>query len=838
MEITFLESANGLKLSKTIAPKETKSYPNVRLVNSIKYNVDKTKEGLKSFEILLREHARKGDCLLKGGLRKTLINQSRAGQSDKNAYADFIVFDLDNVLLPQVMSKSLLTANDVSRIAEIVITNLPGSFHDVSYIAQASSSLGMKKDRVSIHIFMFLETPLPAKTVKLWMRHINYSVELFNQQVELSNNGQSLKYTLDPSVADNTKIIFIAPPNFINKAVDPFKTPEDRIILVERGDVSVDLASLMGEVSPEKNYTTEVKIKDTLRAKAGLTKRTGKLNTTVVNNSTHEILTNPDKMSISIVDDSSKPFIRCNINGGDSNAYYFKLEDPTYMFNFKDEPIFEIEKADREFYLSIFDTYDGAEGSNDRSPLPVILRDFYTDTYYNGVFDPNLNQFTEDFPLTPTNKTSLESFMRSHGRPEPDFVPDAQVVFDPRSSDKGINLKDVPYYVNTYKKSTYVLNAEDPKTPLNYGTAVNLSDTCPLIYKLMHHMLGNGAPETEHFVNWLAYIYQNKRKSMTAWILTGVPGTGKGLFINKVLKPLFGNEHVPMKNLENIEEQFNLYMRSALFLIIDEFRMTDANGGSLRMADKLKNQITEPTLTIRAMRSNQTELPSFTNFIFLTNRADAVKIEPGDRRYNVSPRQELKLDEVYPEVIENIDHIHLELHKFAGVLNTFKVDNRMARTCMNNEAKEHMRNTTMSIFEEFCDALKQGRVEFFTDILDISLNNVLQASNIMTAQRFVKAWIADAHSGYSVIKVEFLRNVFHVQTEQNPPISIRQFNKQLERNGLTQVRKREHSASRDSSPIRGILVNWKTTPKELKEIVDQYFEAVDNKLLSKTGSQK
>ena len=91
---------------------------------------------------------------------------------------------------------------------------------------------------------------------------------------------------------------------------------------------------------------------------------------------------------------------------------------------------------------------------------------------------------------------------------------------------------------------------------------------------------------------------------------------------------------------------------------------------------------------------------------------------------------------------------------------------------------------------------------------------------------------------YSVIKVEFLRNVFHVQTEQNPPISIRQVNKQLERNGLTQVRKREHSASRDSSPIRGILVNWKTTPKELKEIVDQYFEAVDNKLLSKTGSQK
>ena len=46
------------------------------------------------------------------------------------------------------------------------------------------------------------------------------------------------------------------------------------------------------------------------------------------------------------------------------------------------------------------------------------------------------------------------------------------------------------------------------------------------------------------------------------------------------------------------------------------------------MADKLKNQITEPTMTIRAMRASQIELPSYTNFIFLTNRPDAVKIEP------------------------------------------------------------------------------------------------------------------------------------------------------------------------------------------------------------------
>ena len=63
---------------------------------------------------------------------------------------------------------------------------------------------------------------------------------------------------------------------------------------------------------------------------------------------------------------------------------------------------------------------------------------------------------------------------------------------------------------------------------------------------------------------------------MTAWIFTGVPGTGKGLFVHKILKPLFGEQQTPMRSLENIEEQFNLYMRTALFLVVDEFRMADA----------------------------------------------------------------------------------------------------------------------------------------------------------------------------------------------------------------------------------------------------------------------
>ena len=77
-------------------------------------------------------------------------------------------------------------------------------------------------------------------------------------------------------------------------------------------------------------------------------------------------------MSINVVDTGSLPYVRCNINGGDSGAYWFNVEDPTYMYNFKDEPIFEIEKADREFLQSIFETYEAELQERGMIQRPVV----------------------------------------------------------------------------------------------------------------------------------------------------------------------------------------------------------------------------------------------------------------------------------------------------------------------------------------------------------------------------------------------------------------------------------------------------------------------------------
>jgi hypothetical protein len=835
LRITFLEATNGLPLSKHYKKGSGfKPYPHVKAVTSHRYDVN-VDTGLEDFERLVREHSSKGHCLMKGSLKRDLVNESRAGQTNRTELTNLLVLDIDGVRLPKsTNSGDKLTSTDVTFLANQIVAELPIELRDVSYVAQASASLGLKGDKVSMHIFMLLSVAMPAKSVKLWLQDCNFESDIFSEQMELSVNGQSLKYPLDTSVADNSKIIFISPPTFSHVRSNPFETDEDRIVRVDRGQPTLDLASLMSDISPQRCHEKAQKHKDKLRDAAGFSKRQTKIRVATIDNQTEEVLSNPDKMAIAIVDETSFPYIRCNINGGDSGAYYFDMSKPTYMYNFKDEPLFEIEKADKDFYVSIFDRYEERLEEVGHATKPIVLRDYSTDTFFNGVYDPNTKQFAKEYPLTPISKMNIEDFFMNHGKVPPDFIPDGRVIFDPTSNEEAINFNKIPYYVNTYQRSDYVRNAQTPQVPLEIGHGQRIKDTCPLIHTIIYHILGNGDEEYERFINWLAYIYQTSKKTGVSWVLTGTQGTGKGIFYSKILRGLFGTPHVPMKFLQSMEEQFNLYMRDALFLVVDEFHMASASSSAGKMADKLKNQITEPTITIRGMRSNQVEVESYTNYLFLTNRVDAVNIETGDRRYNIAPKQEEKLLDKFPGIAKQLDSgkLEKELYEFAGLMQTYKVDAHLAKTAINNLAKEQMRNVSMSVFEEFCQALKEGKLSYFTDILDINTATVLHSNEIEAAQRLVKSWIAHAEHPYMVLPMEHLRTVFHVQTEQNPRLSQREFTKRMSRNGIETERKRPHGAGRSTNPISGVVTTWQSNELELKRLQESYFTEHDRKLLT------
>lgn len=827
MKLTFLEASNGLPLSKHFTSENKfRPYPHVKNFNS--HEIHAT--CIDDMHQAIVQHAAKGHCLLKGNLRKQLQDESRAGATDRAGLTQFLALDFDGIALATLDALSFrdIDAAKLQTMAEELVALLPAELQHISYIAQASSSLGLKNNTVSMHIFMVLKVPMPPKTLKLWLQQVNYTQQVFANQIELSANGQSLKYGLDTSVADNSKILFIAPPTFDKPEVDPFTSPDDRIVLVKKSHDSFDLGR-MAHLSAQAMHDRSQKFKNDLRQKAGLSKKEEKIKVMQVDDRSEEVLLNPDKMSISIADISTAPYIRCNINGGDSNAYWFNLNNPVYMYNFKGEPIFLIEKADSDFYQSIFDVFEEEMKKEGRPEYPVVFRDFNTDVYWNGIFDPNLNEFTE---LKPTSMSSIEGFMRTHGRPTPDFVPDANMAFDPTHDGPSVDLTSLPYRINTFRRTMYMLNAISPEEPLSIGYACKIQERCPTIYTLLKHILGDGDQELERFVNWLAYIYQTKKKAKTAWVLSGVPGTGKGVFAYSVLRPLFSEDQAPVKTLENLEEQFNSYLQTALLCVVDEFHMA-SSAAMQKVANKLKNQITEPSVTIRKMRSNQVEVPNYTSFIFLTNHVDAIRIEPGDRRYNIAPRQERKLIEAHPKLISTMDKlIPRELLHFAGALATFKYDETLVRMPVDNDAKTMMKTASLSVFEEYCDAIRAGNIEYFAEVLDINITDVMNSGAIDAAQRHVKLWISNAYQNIpSLIPSDHFRNVFNVYADAK--VSAYDFRKRLQRNNISFVRKRPVGSNSSSAAVRGVEVNWKADDLKIQNLINTYFKEQDTALLHK-----
>lgn len=233
MQLTFLEAANGQRLSKRHCPKTGFTpYPHVKNVTSHDIEVPLDGAGLSILENLIREHGQQGHCLLKGNLKRSIENESRAGKTDRIGYSNLLVLDIDGITLPGHTNPKAFTEKDVSTLAKAVMRELPPEVQDCSFIAQASASLGLKGDKVSLHIFILLTHAMPAKAMKLWLQSCNFESQLFSSQLELSSNGHSLKYPLDTSVADNSKLIFIAPPTFEDGTHDPFSSSAERIVRV------------------------------------------------------------------------------------------------------------------------------------------------------------------------------------------------------------------------------------------------------------------------------------------------------------------------------------------------------------------------------------------------------------------------------------------------------------------------------------------------------------------------------------------------------------------------------------------------------------------------------
>lgn len=768
MNIIFLEAATPLTktYSKTAGAIVKTPYPFVWEFTS---HTESCKS-LVELEHLLKTHAALGHCALKGTISRDLVKESRAGSTDTNSTTEWLVLDLDG--LPETID---IDGRQAPLTIDLFLAEM--GLADVSYIVQYSASYGIENQRLRAHIFILLDRPYAAPLLKQWLIQKNHEVPLLRSSMGLTKTGNSISWPLDISACQNDKLIYIAPP-VLKGIKDPMgKTP--RISLVKRKHDKLSLSGVISSSSKNKELTHK-RIAE-LREEYGLPVR----KITYKMHGSTEIMLKPDECIVTEMK-TERGFVYFNLNGGDSWAYYHPENAPDYILNFKGEPAYLTKELLPDYWQQLTGTGSSTRVSSNGLTYLAFL-DRSTGIYWRGTYDAA----TDLLDITPAkNETQLRHFAKQYGVPMGDFVPEWDLTFDPQDF---VRVDVQNRQVNKFQPTPYMLNA-GAKAPKAVPKTIN---------KVIWHALGSDQAIYDHFINWLATVVQTRDRTRTAWVLHGTEGTGKGVMVSKILRPLFG-AHVALRRMEELNEKYNQFMQNSFLVFVDEVQ-TKALQNEQGVMAKLRNFITEDTVPIRAMYSNDVVVRNYTNWIFSSNMPDPVSIKKGDRRFNVGKYQPTKLVLTDAEVAQ----IEKELQAFYDYLVNYPADHELAGTIIQTADRDTMISISESSVDTVGSALLDGDFSFFIDQLPTDnshVRNALLSNKVKDYEDVLRNLIARTQPGGScAISREELRTMFDFAVG-GMPTSPNKFTSLLKHHRLHM-----EAVWVNNKTVRGIKTVWKDT---------------------------
>lgn len=730
MKLTFLGASMPLTKSYTATTKS--SYPNAYEFTSHTHDVS----SLADFCTHLKHHAALGHCVLKGELQHDLVSQSRAGSTDSTTNTEWVCFDFDG-------------ANNM-----LAVSNFIYSLGNPDHILQFSASHGVtgQPNTVKVHVFMLLSRPTSPVMLKLWLQQLNMEHESLRSQATLTKTGNALSYILDPTVAQNDKLIYISPPDCTPPSLDTFAASQQPRIQLMAGstpvlDIDTAFKSLLGK---DAIRTLVEKRINELRTDAKLGPRRS-FNFKIDSASGTEYLDKPDAVAVT-GHKTDRGFVYLNINGGDSWAYYYPETDNTFVFNFKDEPVYKLQQLDPGFYKASLPaaraaakaksklaetearqaaqqaTYDALAALTASTPaqphatpsqpqisapagfqapptqstpaqasrIYLAFCDNKTSNYYRAIYNTGTARW-ESIDRAASEK-QLTDFLLQYGQPETDVIPLWTLTFDPSAP-----AIDIPNRIVNLYEEPAILHA----ARLRLANTPPPADIPPTIHKIIWSVVGFDQPTFDHFINWIRFVVQHRRRSQTAWLFNGVQGTGKGLMAHRILRPLVGLTNSSFFDASILEDKFTDSLETSILTFIDELTISDLDDSS-KIMGSLKSRITEPTVVVRKMRTSPYETPNYNNYIGFSNSKEQVLIEQSDRRYNVGMFQTQKL-------ILTDDEINVllpqELPDFAAWLLSVPADEVQARSVIHNQARADMQEVSMNSIDTVAKYIIEGQLE-------------------------------------------------------------------------------------------------------------------------------
>jgi len=286
-------------------------------------------------------------------------------------------------------------------------------------------------------------------------------------------------------------------------------------------------------------------------------------------------------------------------------------------------------------------------------------------------------------------------------------------VFDPQQKSEFFE-KHGEIYRNSFRPTPYMEldKSKSFKKPI-------------AITKLIQHLVKRDEIREQWFMNWLAYFFQELKKSPVALFLKGAQGAGKGVFYDDIIVPLFGKKQCIQVNDKTMKGDFlGGIVEGRLVMNLDEISSGIQNNKEFK--NQLKALISNRAGTFQKKFVNtESETKLHAMILITSNEPKALEVEHKDRRLTIFETGGNIANENflgYGSYKALIKAVTDELEDFALMLLQYPVDVKMATTAMDTPEKEALVGVSSNRFKSFSNAVKSKNLEFFTDLEDTTYN--------------------------------------------------------------------------------------------------------------------
>jgi DNA primase catalytic core len=405
----------------------------------------------------------------------------------------------------------------------------------------------------------------------------------------------------------------------------------------------------------------------------------------------------------------------------------------------------------------------------DKPIIPFIDTNTNSRSYYNSIED-NLSLGVDE--------KIIEAIMLDHNLGRPTRYPTFRVEFNPHDREDRFNIWKKSF--NVFSPTSYMFQKKD-------NEKIDLEVTCPRTFQLIKNLIPVDS-ERQHFINWLSYIFSNLNKARTSWVFTGTQGSGKNLFFDHIIKPLFGQKQTMVVDDARLQSDFNGFMMNKLFIAFNEVANDDTST-KRSVKSKIKSLITDEKIIINEKHVKNFEIDNFTNIMFFSNEAIPILIETDDRRFNVvETGGKLKNVKSFAADAEGfIASLNEELVDFAQYLLNYNYDVRLVDEVIENEAKASIQELSMNRFELFASKLKTDDWNWFDENFPRKGNNFLgkdERNVLMTETQL---------SSRKVLREVLLKSYYHTNDGWVTPTKL---TRQLKLYGI-KIKRYKYSDGRD-----------------------------------------